>query len=194
VCGMARRPALKNTLTLTDPKAIRALAHPARQRVIDELYSGAVLTATDAAALCHLTPSAMSYHLRALEKWGIVVRDEGATDGRERPWRAPARNLQISRAANAGSGTVAAKAFASSLMAPLLEDVEAWAGRDQSEDHHGASDIMKDRLWLTPEQAVELNATVRALLEAWDEDHSPTQHTEGAEPMNVFWSLLPQRP
>ena len=100
------------------------------------------------------------YHLRALEKWGIVVRDEGATDGRERPWRAPARNLQISRAANAGSGTVAAKAFASSLMAPLLEDVEAWAGRDQSEDHHGATDIMKDRLWLTPDQAVELNETV----------------------------------
>ena len=87
--------------------------------MIDELYSGAVLTATDAAALCRLTPSAMSYHLRALEKWGIVVRDEGTTDGRERPWRAPARNLQISRAANAGSSTVAAKAFASSMMAPL---------------------------------------------------------------------------
>ena len=50
------------------------------------------------------------------------------------------------------------------------------------------------RLWLTPDQAVELNATVRALLEAWGEHHSPTQHAEGAEPMNVFWSLLPQRP
>ena len=53
---------------------------------------------------------------------------------------------------------------------------------------------MKDRLWLTPDQAVELNETVRALLEAWGEDHSPTQHAEGAEPMSVFWSLLPQRP
>jgi DNA-binding transcriptional ArsR family regulator len=190
---MARRPALENTLTLTDPKAIRALAHPARQRVIDELYSGAVLTATDAAALCDLTPSAMSYHLRALEKWGIVVRDEGATDGRERPWRAPARNLHLSGAAKQGSSTVAAKALASTFVAPLLEDIEAWAEREQRDDK-GAADIAKDRLWLTQDQAIELNETVRALLESWAENHSPTQHAEGAEPMNVFWSLLPKRP
>jgi len=56
------------TLTLTDPRAIRAIAHEARQLVIDELYSGSVITATEAAQICGLSPSAMSYHLRALEK------------------------------------------------------------------------------------------------------------------------------
>lgn len=79
------------TLTLTDPRAIRAIAHEARQQVIDELYSGSVLTATEAARICGLSPSAMSYHLRALEKWGIVVRDDTSSDGRERPWRASPR-------------------------------------------------------------------------------------------------------
>src|SRR5665647_47158 len=83
------------TLTLTDPRAIRAIAHEARQQVIDELYSGSVLTATEAARICGLSPSAMSYHLRALEKWGIVVRDDPSSDGRERPWRAPARSLSL---------------------------------------------------------------------------------------------------
>ena len=191
---MADRAAPESTLTLTDPKAIRALAHPARQRVIDELYSGAVLTATDAAALCGLTPSAMSYHLRALEKWGIVVRDQGTADGRERPWRATARNLHISGGAREGSSTVAAKAFASTFVAPLLEDLEAWAEREQGSDRTGASDIAKDRLWLTPDEAAQLNDAVRGLLESWSEGHSPTRHPEGAVPMNVFWSLLPKRP
>src|SRR5665811_311433 len=68
----------RTTLALTDPRAIRAIAHEARQLVIDELYSGSVLTATEAAKICGLSPSAMSYHLRALEKWGIVVRDDDA--------------------------------------------------------------------------------------------------------------------
>ncbi|HET6740226.1 MAG TPA: helix-turn-helix domain-containing protein, partial [Kribbella sp.] len=78
----------KPVVVITDPQAIRALAHPARQRVIDELYNGRVLTATECAELAGLTPSAMSYHLRALEKWGIIERADETTDGRERPWRA----------------------------------------------------------------------------------------------------------
>ena len=72
----------ETTVTIEDPQALRALAHPARQRVLEELYVGEVLTATQAAQLCGLTPSAMSYHLRALEKWGVVTRDEPTGDGR----------------------------------------------------------------------------------------------------------------
>ena len=76
---MAARPPRRATapteVRITDPRAMRALAHPARQRLITELFSGEVLTSTEAAELCDLTPSAMSYHLRALEKWGIVTRD-----------------------------------------------------------------------------------------------------------------------
>ena len=59
---------------ITDPKAIRALAHAARLEVISELYSTQLSrTATELAAQTGLTPSAMSYHLRALQKWGIVA-------------------------------------------------------------------------------------------------------------------------
>ena len=73
--------AKKKRVVITDPRAIRALAHPARQRVIDELYNGQVLTATECAEIAGLTPSAMSYHLRALEKWGIIERAEESADG-----------------------------------------------------------------------------------------------------------------
>ena len=81
--------------TLSDPGAIRALAHPARLAVIEELYAGRELTATECAEIAGLSPSAMSYHLRSLEKAGIVERAELDGDGRERPWRAAGAYLQV---------------------------------------------------------------------------------------------------
>ncbi|WP_020575821.1 winged helix-turn-helix domain-containing protein [Actinopolymorpha alba] len=91
---MARRS--RKQITLKDPRAIRALSHPARIAVIDELYGGRVATSTELAELTGLTPSAMSYHMRALEKLGIIERDDSATDARERPWRAAGKGLNIS--------------------------------------------------------------------------------------------------
>lgn len=189
---MARRTPLKKAVTLTDPKAIRALAHPARQRVIDELYSGAVLTATEAAALCQLTPSAMSYHLRALEKWGIVVRDEGGDDGRERPWRATARSLRIDHSAHGGSSTGTTKAFAATFMAPLMEEIDAWAGSERRGQHDGTA-MSRGRLWLTTEEATELGRQVDALLERY-ERRTAEDHPEGAEQFSSFWTLMRRPP
>ncbi len=85
----------KKTLVLDDPRALRALAHPARQRLIDELYAGRVLTATEAAEMVDLTPSAVSHHLRALEKWGIARRATSTGDGRERPWESTAGSITL---------------------------------------------------------------------------------------------------
>src|SRR6476661_2774222 len=99
----AEEAVTREELRITDPRALRALAHPARQRVVTELYSGEVLTATEAARLCDVTPSAMSYHLRALATWGIVERVESG-DGRERPWRAVADSLTITPGAHRAAG------------------------------------------------------------------------------------------
>ncbi len=80
-------------IVVTDPKAIKALTHRARVLAIDELFgSRSTRTATELAELTGLTPSAMSYHLRELERFGLVKRvspPEGVvSDGRERHWRA----------------------------------------------------------------------------------------------------------
>jgi DNA-binding transcriptional ArsR family regulator len=81
-----RRSRPEKKVEITDPKAIRALAHAARLEVISELYSTqSSRTATELAQQTGLTPSAMSYHLRALQKWGIVVPAEAGADAREPP-------------------------------------------------------------------------------------------------------------
>jgi DNA-binding transcriptional ArsR family regulator len=75
-------------VVVDDPRAIRALAHPARLAILEHLGTGATATATECAEVCGLSPSAVSYHLRALAKWGLIEDAESRGDGRERVWRA----------------------------------------------------------------------------------------------------------
>jgi DNA-binding transcriptional ArsR family regulator len=71
---------------LRDPRAMRALAHPARLAILERLSTEGPATATECAQVTGQSPSACSYHLRALAKWGLVEEAEG-DDRRERRWR-----------------------------------------------------------------------------------------------------------
>src|SRR4051794_27405311 len=75
-----------------DPRAMRALAHPARLAILEQLASQGPATATECAETAGVSPSACSYHLRALARWGLVTETEG-TDRRERRWRAEGRSV-----------------------------------------------------------------------------------------------------
>jgi DNA-binding transcriptional ArsR family regulator len=72
---------------LRDPRALRALAHPARLAILERLASDGPATATECAEVTGQSPSACSYHLRALARWGLVEESAG-NDRRERRWAA----------------------------------------------------------------------------------------------------------
>lgn len=79
----ARAPALGTA-------ALRALAHPLRVRILDELSMYGPLTASGLGERLGESSGATSYHLRQLEKHGLVAEDVGRGTGRERWWmRAP---------------------------------------------------------------------------------------------------------
>ena len=101
-------------VTLTHPNTIRALSHPARVLVLNELYSGRRATATELAGLAGVTPSAMSYHLRALSRIGLVERAEASDDGRERPWQSAAEDINVDP--GGGDADSAAAALASAVL------------------------------------------------------------------------------
>ena len=91
-----------------DVDAVRALASPHRVAILSFLLSGPARTATECAAEVGGSPSACSYHLRELERFGLVERVAPSGDGRSRPWRAAAvghRNRQ-GRAVAGGSPTL----------------------------------------------------------------------------------------
>jgi hypothetical protein len=77
------------SVKLTDPETMRALAHPARIALWQHLLLEGPATATECAPVADLSPSACSYHLRQLARFGFVEQDQAsAANARERPWRA----------------------------------------------------------------------------------------------------------
>jgi DNA-binding transcriptional ArsR family regulator len=79
---------------LTDPKVIRALAHPARTQILSHLMEAGPSTATECAEAIGGSPSALSYHLRQLARYGLVERAD-SDDGRERRWKAAATGYGV---------------------------------------------------------------------------------------------------
>lgn len=177
----------RSELRITDPRALRALAHPARQRVITELFSGEVLTATEAGRLCGLTPSAMSYHLRALQKWGIVERGESG-DGRERPWRATADGISITPEAHRGAGAATSRMSIHTWFSDLEGDLERLADAVGDGEEHGMTS--RGRVWLTDAEEREMRERIIDVVREY-RGRTRRDHPEGARPWNVYALVLP---
>lgn len=85
---------------VTDLAALKALAHPERAAILKLLMAGRPLTATECASSVDLSPSACSYHLRQLERFGFIERvgeapAAGRIDGRTRRWQATAIGFSL---------------------------------------------------------------------------------------------------
>jgi DNA-binding transcriptional ArsR family regulator len=80
---------------LTDPAALKALAHPLRQRILRQLDRQGPATSTTLARELGENTGATSYHLRQLAEHGFVedVPDRGR--GRERWWQARPQDIRF---------------------------------------------------------------------------------------------------
>jgi DNA-binding MarR family transcriptional regulator len=176
---------------LTDPRAIRALAHPARLTVLEALADGEELTATSCAEVAGITPSAMSYHLRALEKWGFVERATSATDGRERPWRSTASGWRVEAMPDAVAAT-ATTAVVSSMLDRLRGDLADYFPREQLEPKHwrDVAAVENQRLWLTADEARQLQETYNDFVEA-RRGRTAADHPPGARRVRLTRVLVP---
>jgi DNA-binding transcriptional ArsR family regulator len=154
-------------LKITDPRAMRALAHPARLAIIEHLGLEGPATATECAEVAGLSPSACSYHLRALARYGFVEEDrEHAVDGRHRPWRVRAISFDIAsvsdqpRAARPAARLLlqAARSRSDQIRADY-EEREAAFPREWRE----AGGWMQDVLHVTPAELDQLRSQVAEL-------------------------------
>lgn len=183
----------RGVVNITDPQAIRALAHKVRLDVIDELFgSEESYTATELARSFGLTPSAMSYHLRALEKWGYVVRAASAGDGRERRWKAAGETL-----------TVGDRSSASDLVASTLVDVTLNATRDrvnralaEAEAMGGSAPsslmLASSKLKVTDAEAKEFTAEYHQLVDKYRKLVRSPERTETLKGMYLTTIFVPE--
>jgi DNA-binding transcriptional ArsR family regulator len=151
-----------NPLPLTDSRMMRALAHPARIAIWMHLGLEGPATATECAAIADLTPSACSYHLRTLARYGIVEEDrEHSADGRERPWRVKILSFDIrGGGARSPAQRVAARLLDDSMRASVDELRQIFDQRhsEYPTEWQAALGTNYDVLHLTPEELTTLRA------------------------------------
>ena len=177
---------------LRDPGALRALAHPARLTVVDELYQGVERTASELAELTELTPSAMSYHLRALERWGIVERAEARGDARERPWRATGRSLSL-RSDRSDSATAAKDVIAGGYLQQLRDEFRRWWLVEEKEADEWRARLSRSLLWLTADEAKALSSELSAVIDTYEfEDRDALEHPEGTRRLVCMVAIVPE--
>ena len=169
--------ATKRTVQLTDPRALRALAHPIRMDLMGLLRRGGPLTATQAGEEIGESAASCSFHLRQLAKYGLV-EEAGGGRGRERPWRATAISTEWA-ARGEDEETDAAGALLSRVVVErYLRNAIEWLGRRGSEDTKWVEAAMiNDALvYMTAEELHELDEKLRALVEPY------LQRLERSEP------------
>jgi DNA-binding transcriptional ArsR family regulator len=179
-------------VVLRDPKAIRALAHPARLLVIQRLFSGEPATATSLAEAAGLSASAMSYHLRALERFGIVERAEPTDDGRERPWRATGRTIRVDSTAPTATVAVEGAVIGAVLDSTRREIDRFLAGQqDEPQAWRDAVGLDSGAVTVTPQELEQLREGLAALLRPYRSDRR-TRLPQDARRVRLTTIVVPQ--
>ena len=182
---------LEGDVRIEDPGALRALAHPARLTVVDELYQGAERTSSELAEVTGLSASAMSYHLRALERWAIVERGAPRKDGRERPWRAAGRTLKLDPET---VSTAAVDVVAGTTFQHLRDEFRRWAAVEQGEPKawRDLAGVSRAYLWLTEDEAAAFDADLGAVLKKYTGDRDAAHHPEGTRRVFCLIATVPE--
>lgn len=170
-----------NRTELTGLEQMRAVNHPARWRVLEELWKGRVLTATAAAELVGLTASAMSYHLQQLARLGLIERDSSG-DGRERPWRAISEGVSMTTQPDADLGTTMMRNLLASV-GRLLTTPPPGPGESRS----WPPAFTHTRLRLTPGRAKELHRQIQDVIADFEGQQSATEESDPSTALELFW-------
>jgi DNA-binding transcriptional ArsR family regulator len=182
-------------VVLRDPRAIKALAHSARLAVLDEFFGGRRrLTATECAQIAGLSASAMSYHLRALEKWGIIRRSETTGDGRERPWEAAGERLEIDSAEPRATAAGVAMLIARMLDRQRADTLSWISHQDElTAPWYDSIAVSSGVYWLTHEEARQLSAQIGEVVGAFESRRSMTEPPVDSRRVRVSYTVVPVR-
>jgi len=186
-----------STTEVTDPRAMRALAHPLRLELLDLLAVEGTVTATRCAEVLGESQASCSFHLRQLAKYGFVEEAEPAS-WRERPWRLTSVSQRWSSVQADPAGTLAAaqlgQMFVERETARLLawhRTVTAWP-----RPWRQAAKVSTTPAWLTPAELQEVTARlIQVVVELEDRlrerVEDPATRPTGARPVQLLVAGYP---
>jgi DNA-binding transcriptional ArsR family regulator len=184
---------------ITDLKALSAMSHPLRRRMMDVLKLDGPATAGRLADRLDQAVGNVSHHLRVLAEAELIEEvPELARDRRERWWRLVHDSLRWSSsdfAGDAAESVVAGAAFSLNLdrqVGLVRASLERSQGPDIDPWQEAAFSTDK---WmrLTPGELAELSEQVVALLDRWTRREVPDDG-QRREPVFVFAHGVPGTP
>jgi DNA-binding transcriptional ArsR family regulator len=179
-----------------DATTLHALAHPLRVRILDELAMYGPLTASGLGERLGESSGSTSYHLRQLEKHGLVAEDAVRGTARERWWmRVPGSvTLPEPRELPPGSADRLAAELVDTQWARSRETALAeyqQAGDDAFEpEWFEAASIDTINVRLTAEQLAQFVADVDSVIWRYLDTYK-TSPTPGSRPVQIQLSAFP---
>jgi DNA-binding transcriptional ArsR family regulator len=184
---------------LTDPKALRALAHPIRLQLLGQLRVHGQLTATQAGELIGESSASCSFHLRQLAKYGLV-EEAGGGHGRERPWRATTMFTSWPEVAEDPKVAAAADRLSGVIAEQYVSDLMRWleVKPDEPEEWQQAAQFGDTFMYVTASELSELAERTRELADAYlDRQTDPALRPPGARLVSyvhIAHPLIQRRP
>ena len=181
---------------LTDPRAMRAVAHPVRIALLEVLGTEGPLTATQAGELIGESPTTCSFHLRQLAKYGFIEEVEGVA-GRRRPWRLIHTGLSFSDVSDDPETRLAATALSRVLHTFYLDRLKEGLAlrRDTPTEWQKATGASEFLLYVTVDELKALDEQVEALVKPFAERiGNPKTRPRGAVPIEMLFFAYPRPP
>jgi len=181
------------TIELTDPRALRALAHPVRLSLVGLLRREGPLTATQAGERIGESATTCSFHLRQLARYGLV-EEAGGGRGRERPWRATATFTSWPGVAESAELEAASELLSTVVAGRYHEQVLRWlADRgDDAPEWQEAARFGDAVLYVTAEELRELGRELDLLVEPLlARQQQPELRPEGSRPVMLIDLAFP---
>lgn len=183
---------------LREPKVLRALSHPVRLRILEELVTNGPATATELANRIGESPANCSWHLRQLARYDLVEEAGGGT-GRQRPWKFVLQSLHVPDRSSTDEPefATASAALSEVLMGREVAAWRAWQDaepREPPEWVEASFSSTSTGIWLTAEELADFQRQLRSLVDDFLVSRinrlDPANRPPGSRPVRfVAWSV-----
>jgi DNA-binding transcriptional ArsR family regulator len=181
---------------ITDPQAMRALAHPVRLAALSYLQGHSPATATQLSEHVGASPSVTSWHLRHLAGFGLVQDGPppSGSDKRQRWWYATSHGFRYEMP-DTPEGAEAARLLRTEMMNQALEAAQQWLVETEPDLDPAWSRLAgsaNTTLVVTTAEAEAIEAAIEQLLAPYVQRRDAGDIPAGARAVRYLRISLPE--
>ncbi len=183
-------------IRISEPKAVQAITHPLRMRLMGELAGRGTARVVDLATAVGEPANSVSFHLRQLAKHGLIEENpERVENGRERWWRMSSERgfeIDLDAMRQREGGEVAAdilRQVGQGHVLALYRAIHEFPGRDAPRDQRRTiNDDFAVRLSDTELQ--EMRRDLADLLDRWTDASRAIADADDGQERHAYYGIV----